>query len=153
MTNVLRAKKDSVSKVLEKHARLDEPGDRFKSEATDGLHSLVDFAQLRYAIVCEIQPSQCVEILAARMLVMRRPQRFPNRLPNAVLVADVWRIWNWIAGSIVQCKLRDLISARAILLIAKARMIGVELHNVIAAGGNFVCCDYRSRINVVGKQG
>ena len=83
---------------------------------------------------------------------MRRTQRFPNRLPNVMLVIGVWRIGNRIARSIIQCELCDLVSARAILRIAKAGMVGIELHYVIAAGRDFISCRYRSRINVVGKQ-
>ena len=83
---------------------------------------------------------------------MGRTQRFPNRLPNAVLVIRIWRIGNRLTRPVIHSELGDLISARAILRIAKARMVRIELNDVIAAGRNFVGCRYRSRVNVVGKQ-
>ncbi len=69
-----------------------------------------------------------------------------------MLVIRVWRIGNRITRPVIHRELCDLISARAILRIAKARMVRIELHYVIAAGRNFVSCRYRSRVNVVGKQ-
>src|SRR5205823_10486214 len=50
-------------------------------------------------------------------------------------------------------QLRDLISSRAILLIAKARMIWIQLHNCTSVGDSFVsiACEH-ARINVVGKK-
>src|SRR6185295_3275909 len=72
--------------------------------------------------------------------------------PNVMLVIGIRRIRYRITGLIIQSELGDLISARAIVRIAKAWMVRIELHDVIAAGRNFVSSRYRPRVNVVGKK-
>src|SRR5688572_7748323 len=128
VTDILRAEKHTVRQRLEEHARVDQPGDRFESKTADCFHLLTDFAQLRNTIAVEIQAFETLEILGARVLAMRRNERFPNRLPNAVLEFRVRRIRYRIARSVVRCDLCDGIAPRAIFAIAKTGVIRIEVY-------------------------
>src|SRR5688572_6078225 len=128
VTDVLRTQKHTVSKGLEKYAWLDQPGDRLQSKAADGFHFLTDFTQLRNPIAIEIQALKTSEILGARVFAMGRAERFPDRLPNAVLQFRVWRIWNWIAWPVVRRDLRDGIAPRSIRGIAKTWVVWIKLY-------------------------
>src|SRR5947199_9450414 len=86
MTNVLSAEKHSVGEVFQKDSRLHQTSDWFQSKTADRLHFHVDLAQLRNASVIETQSLQRREILGARIFLMRRAQRCPDRLPNEMLL-------------------------------------------------------------------
>src|SRR2546423_13252342 len=132
MTNVLRAKKDSVGEIFKKHARLYQSGNRFQSEAADRLYLFVYFAQLRNSIGSEVQLFQTLAKFSAGMLLVRWLQGFPDCRPNLMLLGSIRSIRNGIAGVILHRDLRDLIAPPAIFRIAKARMVGIELHNIVA---------------------
>src|SRR5260370_34158405 len=153
MSDVLSAEKPSIGEVCEKDSRLHQTRHRLKPKAADRLHLLVDFTQLRDAAGIETQTFERRQIFRTSVFLMRRPERFPDRLPHAMLVRRVRRIGNRIARMIVHRELGDLISPRAILLIAKAWMIGIELYDRISIGVRFVSIDREhARINVVGKK-
>src|SRR5436190_21939469 len=132
MTDVLCAEKYAVRQVLEKDARLDQSGHRLKTKTTDLLDRLINLAQLRDAIWLEIQFRQTLPVFGAGVCLVRRLQRFPDCLPNLMLLRGVGSIRNGIAGVILQRDLRDLVAAAAIFGIAKAWMIGIELHDHVA---------------------
>src|SRR5439155_1290836 len=138
MTNILRAKKSAVSERLQKHARLNQTGDGLKSKAANRLDLFVHLAQLRNAIGSERQPLHTRQVLRTRVGLMRRLERLPDGAPNLVLLRRIRRLRNWLPRLIAERKLRDAVASRAILRVAKARMIGAELHNSISIRGSFI---------------
>jgi len=128
VTDVLRAQKHAVRQRLEKYARLDQPRDGFQSKPADCLNLFTNFTQLRNAIAVEVETFETLQILGARMLAMGRTERFPDRLPNAVLEFRVRRIRYRIARAVLRGDLRDRIAPRAILAIAKSGMVWIEVH-------------------------
>ena len=64
-----------------------------------------------------------------------------------MLLLGVGRVGNLIARPIGHCELGNLIAPRAIGGIAEPRMIGIELHDVIAASRRFVAD--RTCVNVI----
>ena len=152
MSDVLSAEKHSIGEVFEKDARLHQTRHRLEPKAADLLHLLVDFTQLRDAFGIETQTLERRQIFRTSVFLMRRPERFPDCLPHAMLVRRVRRIGNRIARTIVHRQLRDLISPRAILLIAKARMIWIELHNCISICQRLIRFDAdHSHVDVIGE--
>src|SRR2546430_14704198 len=70
-----------------------------------------------------------------------------------MLLISVRSIRNGIAGVIIEGKLCDLIAALAIFLIAKSRMIGIELHDIVPIREPFIHINRdHARIDVIGKQ-
>src|SRR5437899_9644392 len=80
MANILSAEKHSVGEVFEKDSRLHQTCHRLEPKAADRLHLLVDFAQLRDASGIETQTLDRRQIFRTSVFLMRRPQRFPDRL-------------------------------------------------------------------------
>ena len=79
-------------------------------------------------------------------------QRLPDYGPDLMLLGGIRSIRNGIAGVILHGDLRDLITSRAIFLIAKSRMIGIELHDRVSIRERFVRVDGdHSGIDVIGK--
>src|ERR1700681_2480929 len=72
---------------------------------------------------------------------MCRSQRFPDGAPNLMLLVRIGSIRNSVAGLILHRDLCDLIAAAAILLITKARVIWIELHNRIPISNRFIRID------------
>src|SRR6266446_5250192 len=138
VTDVLRAKKDSVGQVFEKHPRLNQSGHGLEPKAADRSYSFVYFAQLRNSIGSEVQLFQTLAIFSTGMLLMRRLQRFPDRRPNLMLLGSIRSIRNGVAGVILHRDLRDLIAPAAILGITKAGMVRIELHDRISIGNGVV---------------
>src|SRR5438067_4433640 len=138
MTNVLRAEKDSVSQVFKKHTRLNQSGNRLEPKATDRFYSFVYFAQLGNSIGSELQLFQTLEIFSTSMLLVRGLQRLPDRRPNLMLLGSIRSIRNGVAGVILHRDLRDLIAPAAILGIAKAGMVRIELHDIVSIQNGFI---------------
>ena len=120
VANVLRAEKDTVGEIFEKHTRLDQSGHGLEPKTADGPDLLIHFAQLRDSIRIEIQLRQAFAVFGARVRLVRRLQRAPDSRPNLMLLWCVGSIRNGIAGVILESDLRDLIAAAAIFGIAKA---------------------------------
>jgi hypothetical protein len=69
-----------------------------------------------------------------------------------MLFIRIRRVGNRIARLILHRDLGNLIASRAVSLIAKARMIGIELHDRISIGAGFIRIDRdHARINVIGE--
>src|SRR5438046_7243415 len=83
MPDVLSAEKHSVGEVFEKDSRLHQARHRFEPKAADRLHLHVDFTQLRDAPGIETQTLERRQIFPTSVFLMRRPERFPDRLPPA----------------------------------------------------------------------
>src|SRR5438067_13592801 len=89
MPDVLSAEKHAIGEIFEKDSRLHQARDRLEPKAADGLHLLVDFTQLWDASGIETQTLERRQILRTSVILMRRPQRFPDGLPHAMLVPRV----------------------------------------------------------------
>src|SRR5260370_36688911 len=97
MPDILRAKKDSVGKILKKDPRLHKACDRLEAKAADSLHALIDLPQLRNAIRSKAQPPQRREALTAPVLLMSRLQRLPACGTDLTLSVRIRCAGNWIA--------------------------------------------------------
>ena len=65
----------------------------------------------------------------------------------------VRRVGNLIARLKIHRELSDLVAPLPIFAVAKARMIGIELHDRISIGRDFICIDGdQAHVNVVGKE-
>src|SRR5215212_7732147 len=89
MTNVLRGKKDTLGQRIEKDSRLHQPRHRFQSKTADCFHFLADFVELRDTIGVKVETLEAFEILSTGMLAVRKAERFPDRLPNAMFEVSI----------------------------------------------------------------
>ena len=81
-----------------------------------------------------------------------RPERFPNGLPNTMFEFGVRSGRDGRAGFVGQGNLRDRVAPGAILGIAKAGMIRIELHDGVAIDlvGVAICRDH-AHVDMVKK--
>src|SRR5436189_1038198 len=150
MANVLGAKKDSLCQRLEKDARFHQSGDRLQTKTAERFHLFGDLTQLRYSIGVEIETSNTVAILFARVRSMCWAKRLPNSLPNPVFFGRIWGCRNLSPWLIAECNLCDVVSSSSIFRVFEPRMIRIEFHQRFAIVCFSVCRD-QTHVDVVKK--
>jgi hypothetical protein len=99
---------------------------------------------LRNSIAVEIESFETLEILGTRVFAVCGSERFPDRLPDAVFELGVRSGRDGRAGCVCHGDLRDRVAPRAVIGVAKSRVVGVELHEGVAIldRGVAVCGDH-----------
>src|SRR5439155_14889123 len=127
---VLRGKEDPLSEAAHERAWRDQTGDRSHREARDVLQHATDIGELRDAIGVEPQAWPAREEFGDRIARVNRPNTREDVTPYFVLFVRVRDDRDRIARTIAVRELGDGVAAAPVRLIAKARVVAIELHQI-----------------------